>query len=282
MQPLRCHRGRGNRPCRQPADNPRSGRRLPAKLISWNVAGETTRVGEQAAALLAEDPDLVALQELRPGADAQWRAALAAAGLGHIEATDGSGDRRLSAVLTASRWPLQALPPTPMPQPERFLSVRVNHPGTPFELHNAHVPAGMRFGLVKVETMEAIYAALSLDTTTPRILCGDFNSPMIETADGVTRTFSERHPEHRERWHAAELSVIRGLAEFDLPDVFRELHGWARTEHSWVHEPSGRGVRLDHVFASRALHPTSCDYNHDLRTGGLSDHSAIWARFGGR
>ena len=249
------------------------------KLISWNVAGRALRSAEQAEALLVEDADLIALQEVRPNAIHDWRAALAGAGLPHCEETGARLDGRQSAVLIASRWPLEVLGALAIAQPERFLSTVVAHPQRSLELHVAHVPAGMRFGLAKVEVLTAIYAALAHASPVPRILCGDFNSPMIETADGRTRTFAERHPAHGRIWEAAELSVMRDLAGFGLPDLFRELHGWQRTEHSWIHEPSGRGLRLDHVFASPALNPAGCDYLHELRTSGLSDHSAVWARW---
>ncbi len=249
------------------------------KLISWNVAGRAPRSFEQAEALLAENADLIALQEVRPDAIHDWRTALAGAGLLHCEDTGARLDGRQSAVLIASRWPLEVLPALAIAQPERFLSTVVTHPQGSLQLHAAHVPAGMRFGLAKVEVLTAIYAALAHDSLVPRILCGDFNSPMIETADGRTRTFAARHPEHRGIWEAAELAVMRDLANFGLPDLFRQLHGWERTEHTWVHEPSGRGLRLDHVFAFPGLKPVECDYLHELRTSGLSDHSAVWARW---
>jgi endonuclease/exonuclease/phosphatase family metal-dependent hydrolase len=36
------------------------------------------------------------------------------------------------------------------------------------------------------------------------------------------------------------------------------------------------GYRLDHILV-RGLGVLDCDYRHDLRERGLSDHSAIWA-----
>ena len=40
------------------------------------------------------------------------------------------------------------------PQPERVLSVVVDTPGGPLELHNAHIPPAPSNGLAKVETWE--------------------------------------------------------------------------------------------------------------------------------
>jgi endonuclease/exonuclease/phosphatase family metal-dependent hydrolase len=36
------------------------------------------------------------------------------------------------------------------------------------------------------------------------------------------------------------------------------------------------GYRLDHVIV-RGLRPVACEYEHDRRDAGLSDHAAMWA-----
>jgi exonuclease III len=136
--------------------------------------------------------------------------------------------------------------------------------------------------MTKVETCEALYVALARDTDRHRILCGDFNTPRLETTEGEVITFAENHPEHIERWDAAERSVIAGLAEWDLSDAFRALNGYERRDVSWIFNTRARrkaGHRLDHVLASASLRPTWCDYQHGWRDDGLSDHSAIEAIF---
>lgn len=40
---------------------------------------------------------------------------------------------------------------------------------------------------------------------------------------------------------------------------------------------AGYGYRLDHLIVSRHLEPVACEYAHEWRERGLSDHSAIWA-----
>lgn len=79
-------------------------------------------------------------------------------------------------------------------------------------------------------------------------------------------------------WDAGERSVIEGLAEFDLADVFRSLYGYEVQEFSWYFRRKGETIskrRFDHIFASRKLNPVKCCYVHALREQGLSDHSAI-------
>lgn len=94
-----------------------------------------------------------------------------------------------------------------------------------------------------------------------------------------------RDPAGREdtslRFDLGERNVLKGLAEFNLPDVFRALHGYEVEEFSWFWKGKGRriGRRFDHIFASRDLKEVRCEYLHSLRERGLSDHSPIEADF---
>ncbi len=188
------------------------------------------------------------------------------------------GGRRYG-VLTALRWPLEALPEVEcaVPWSERTLSVSAETPRGEVELHNVHLPAGVSHGFIKVETFEGIYECLSREAHRPRILCGDFNSPKEELPDGTTVPFGGSN----ERWQAAELSVVRGLAQHDLSDVYRTLYGYEARDDSWVWQGRGKryGRRFDHVFASGCLNPVRCRYLHPYREGGLSDHSPIEVLF---
>ena len=119
---------------------------------------------------------------------------------------------------------------------------------------------------------------MSSHTDTPRILCGDFNTPQEERTNGETITFGDVP-----RWREAEWNVLRGLSGFDLSDVYRKLHGYRRQDFSWCWQDRSKGVaigrRFDHIFASERLNATSCEYLHDLRGSKYSDHSAIEAIF---
>ncbi len=265
---------------------PRIGRcgKLPAalKLISWNVAGRTKDLADQVAALARQEPDLVCLQEVRPSTRGRFAATLSADGLGH--AADSSrfrNDRRLFN-LTVSRWPFVELAAIGAPFPERVLSLVVETPDGPLELHNAHIPSARSRGFIKVETCEAIHERLARPSDRHRVLCGDLNLPRAETPAGEVVTFAADHPEWLERWDAAERSILPGLAAWDLSDVFRALHGYERQDASWVlHTRSRRkaGLRIDHVLASASLRPRWCEYQHGWREQGLSDHSGIEAIF---
>jgi len=62
-----------------------------------------------------------------------------------------------------------------------------------------------------------------------------------------------------------------------LIDAYRQPHGYGRQEFSWFlkHKALTVGRRFDHVFCSPELQVSACEYLHDLRTQGLSDHSAL-------
>ncbi|HNC94452.1 MAG TPA: hypothetical protein PLJ64_13020, partial [Solirubrobacterales bacterium] len=110
------------------------------KLVTWNVAGRTRLLTQQAAALSRTEPDLVTLQEIRKGTVERWKAALAEDGLVHtIDSGYRTAERRLFN-LTASRWKLSDLGDAPVPQPERVVSAALDTPFGPCEIHNVHVP----------------------------------------------------------------------------------------------------------------------------------------------
>ncbi len=81
-------------------------------------------------------------------------------------------------------------------------------------------------------------------------------------------------PERGDRWDSAELGVVPGLRELGFADAFREVHGYASKEPSWVWSHGG-GWRLDHIFSTAPV--DAAVYHHSWRDDGLSDHSALEA-----
>jgi exonuclease III len=257
------------------------------RLISWNVnKPAAARVRVQAAALGARRPDVVALQEVRASTLGVWREELARIGLGYMACSlegvaEALADRRRATggVVVASRWPLAAAEPALVPWPERVLSVMVGAPRGAVEVHAAYVPNSVTGGEVghpwlKVEVFEGIIRRLARAAERPRLLCGDFNVPLREEADGTIVPFGRRG-----RAAEAELGVLGGLAAHGLPDVFRSLHGYGVQEFSW-YSHRANGFRLDHLFASPELGAVACRYLQELRVRGVSDHAAIEGEFG--
>lgn len=263
------------------------------RLISWNVNWrnrKVERLRQQVETLAEHAPDVVALQEITTATAPVFRVLLEGISLTHFQTSHVLDEHRpfhpaplptptpTTRIVIASRWPFRTLPPSQfdIPWPHCVLSVVLNSPWGEIEVHSAHVPNGESYKWNKVKTFEGIFRRLARPSPLPRIVCGDFNSPRNEKEDGSVTPWGPRV-----RWAPAELSVIRGLAEFDLADVYRSLHGYGRTDFSWYSNRSGRsqGYRYDHVFASRSLNAVECAYLHSFREEGLSDHCPIEVDF---
>lgn len=175
-----------------------------------------------------------------------------------------------------------------MPWTERLLSVKAHAPTADLELHTAYIPPGSSNGWIKIETFQALYRRLGRSCEIPRILCGDFNTPQEERIDGTVVTWGEKIRKNGQvfprirggkkgEWDKAERSILLGLAEYDLTDVYRQMHGYKRQEFSWFPRRKKGGVprRFDHVFASNIFNPKTCTYLRDFEQHGLSDHSPI-------
>ena len=246
------------------------------RLVSWNVAGRLQRQPDQAAAVLAMAPDVVALQEVTVNSLPLWRASLAEAGLTHtvtpLDAGRPPKPRRL-AVLTASRTPLDPLElGVDLPWPERAVSVRTEDG---IEILNVHSPIAPSPGLAKVLTHEALYAYAH--TRDRIVLCGDLNTPRRTHEDGSVMTFAyasngKLRPERGERWDAAERALVHTLrAEHGWEDAFLDA-----PERTWTFKDDRGGWRLDHLLV-KGVEVNARAYAHDWRRSGLSDHSAIVA-----
>jgi exonuclease III len=249
-------------------------------VVSWNVAGRRSRLAEQAARVLEQEPDLVCLQEVTPVTTASWAERLADAGLHAMmaplpAARDGS---RPLGVLTAARLAPELIPVAEVPWPERVLSVRAGA----LEVVNVHSPISPKPGLAKVLTHEAVFRHVAAGSG-PRLVLGDLNTPRREHPDGSVWTFARTRngrlrPERGERWDAAESALIRGLESHGFRDGFRALNGFDSKEPSWEWPRRGGGYRLDHLIASAEIDLMSCAYRHDWRRNDkLSDHSALLA-----
>jgi exodeoxyribonuclease III len=250
------------------------------RLLTWNVAGRVRRQAEQAAAVAAMAPDVIALQEVTSRTLPLWRAALAEAGFAECLTTLDTvvvpKTRRTLGVLTAARDPLvRLLSPAGVPWPERILCCTAGD----VEIVNLHSPISPAPDLAKVRMHEAVAAYLLAASPTPRVLCGDLNTPRRELPDGEVLTFAHDssgrlRPERGDRWNQAERALVRGLRERGWVDAFRALHGYGEREASWTFHGDRGGWRLDHVLLF-GLQPIGATYAHEWRRIGLSDHSAL-------
>jgi exonuclease III len=273
------------------------------RLISWNVNTRVRCLPEQVAAHVARQPDIVALQEVTRTTAAPLSAGLAAGGL--VYATDSfqlappdaslTGRRRYGELI-ASRWPLRALSPDALaiPWPERVLSALIASPAGEIEFHTTYIPPGAPNGQIKLDTLDGLYRHLAVECGGQRILCGDLNAPQAELPDGTVATFGQGRRRNGtfggwrswgdvsgQEWDRAERAIVTGLADSDLADAFRAVHGYTVQDSSWFWTGLGKqvGYRLDHAFASASLRPIRAEYLHPFRTDRLSDHSPLEVDF---
>lgn len=259
------------------------------RLVTWNVARRTSRLLDQATAVADRGPDIVALQEVTRQTLPLWRHAFELMGLAHVrasavdlDATSGASGRR-TLVMIASRAALEEVSqPLPVPRPESALSVLAHTAAGALEVNCVHVPNAAN-GWVKVETLQALRRGLETPSRAPRVLCGDLNTPRRELPDGSTISFAcdsrgRLRPDRGPEWDAAELSVVPGLRDLGYRDAYRTLHGYMSRSPSWTWKTiagHNGGWRLDHTFVSPPLVPRACQYHHEWREQGLSDHAAL-------
>ncbi len=261
------------------------------RLISWNL-NKRRAIDQQIAALAERQPDVVALQEVKARHLEAMRGYFAEIGLPYVlDSKIEAHESVRGYVVVGSRWPLERKRPTRrrLPCPEGTLTVWADTPHGTVELHAIHVPTignGLPF---KGAFLEEVCSRLARHSPHHRILCGDFNFPQRELADGTIITFAETIRAdgsffvRRGHTRQAEMQrfILNGLAEYDLHDVYRAVNGFSPQECSWYAYNRGRafGFRLDHILASKSLHAQACTYLHPFRENGLSDHSPIEAVF---
>lgn len=250
------------------------------RIFSWNV-NLRRDCESQVAAIATLKPDVVVLQEVNQRSEPKFRELLADIGLtASVSGLDLPSERVRPLlerfVIVASRWPLSLMKPLAVPSPEIALHVTAHGPELLVEIVGVHVPVARRSPPLKVETQEGLYNLLRERADYPVVLCGDFNSPRAETADGEVIPFTIRRGA---RARSAELRLMSGLREFGYRDCFRAANGYEVNAASWYWRQRGvsRGFRIDHVFASASLQASACWYEHRFREDRLSDHSPIVA-----
>ena len=271
-------------------------------LLTWNLNGRVKKINEQLDGISGHNADVLAFQEVTKGSKDILKENLQSRGYEYVldsfslskEPEELIGKRKYGQMI-ASKYKL--LPRDPeefdVPRKERILSADIITQKGKIELHTTHIPPGASNGWIKIEMFEGIYKKLNVRTNKLRILCGDFNSPQAELNDGTVFTWAQRlknsddnilkvnlKKSRGSRWDDGERNVIEKLKYNDMADVYRKVHGYRKQDYSWhVNHGDKAGRRFDHIFASAELNPRLCFYDHEVRSRGLSDHSAMVAVF---
>ena len=258
-------------------------RRKTLTLATFNVNGIGTRLPHLLAWLEKEQPDIVALQELK-ALDAAFPAAeLDAAGYGAI----WQGQRSWNGVALLGRdtVPVESrrrLPGDPEDGQSRYIEAAVHGIVVAgIYLPNGNPQPGPKFDY-KLKWMQRLHrhAKTLVGLEHPVAIVGDFN--VIPTDDDVYDPKSWKkdaliQPEVREAYAR--------LLDQGWTDALREVHPGERIYTFWdyfrQHAERDRGLRIDHLLLNPVLAPRLKDAGVDrwvrLREK-ASDHAPTWVR----
>ena len=211
-----------------------------------------------------------------------WRDALADAGPGGVRGDArrppaGTG-RRLLGVLVAAREPLERLPAPPDATVARARAVlpprrrRDRQPALADRARARTWPRSARTRRSRRTCAARRRGRRSSAATSTR--------PRRELPDGDVLTFAHDsagrlRPDRGERWDRAERALVHDLREHGWVDAFRALHGYESRHASWTFAAGPRRVAPRPRARPRASARSPCEYAHEWRRSGLSDHSAL-------
>lgn len=266
---------------------PRSSRRLPMRIATWNVNSVRSRLDQVVAWLERERPDVVCLQETKVE-DGLFPAS-AFTSLGYEVVV--SGQKSYNGVAILSRHPLEdvrigfaaQLPgdgeAEELGEQKRVISARIEG----VRVLNLYVPNGSSLAsdkyAYKLRWLGCLrrYLEAQEQEGDPLCMVGDFNIG-LEDRDihdperlrgGIMASEAER----------AALTVALGSRLVDVFRVFEPASGhWSWWDYRTAAWERDRGWRIDHIYLSEDLlvWATGCVIHKDLRANEKpSDHAPV-------
>ena len=252
------------------------------RITTWNVNSLRVRLPQLLEWLAANQPDVVALQEIKLTDDLFPFAELAAAGYQCL----ANGQKTYNGVALLARAPLAApqreLPGFEDPQ-RRVLAASVGG----VRVVNLYVPNGQAIGsdkyAYKLRWLEALRGWLAAELARePRlVVLGDFNiAPEDRDVHDPAAWAGSVHVSEAER------AALRALLALGFEDVFRRFEQ-PPAAYSWWDYRQGafrrnHGLRIDLVLASPALAAACRGCSIDVaprRVERASDHAPVSASF---
>jgi endonuclease/exonuclease/phosphatase family metal-dependent hydrolase len=269
----------------------------PFGVMTWNVNFRRASVLE-AVNDLHKAPDILTLQEVSVEQADSFRKRLSEMGLQNVlySGSADSSEKRYGNII-ASRWPIESVDgdsvkaSLPWPQLVAHGVIRVG--GSLVNVITAHVPNGAGNGWAKIDTLRGLAKIIEGVRGSHCILTGDFNEPQfalqddrivtfgqVQTSDGTYRCWNQWEFKGRsgtgEEWDAAVRWFFEKRDDHGLRHAFWDASGYGSMEPS--HVSRGNPRWFDHIFVSKGFQVESCEYLHDVRLKGLSDHSALTAQ----
>jgi exodeoxyribonuclease-3 len=253
------------------------------KIASWNVNSVNVRRERLLRWLADKQPDVLCVQELK-GLDDGFPSADVLE-LGYRALLYGQRTYNGVAILakSAPEDARRGFDDGEDDQEARFLSARV----AGLRVLSCYVPNGQELGspkyLYKQRWLDRLLAYLERHhaPSEPLLVCGDFNIAPEDRDCYDPEGFRDSvlfHEIVREKWQR--------LAAWGLVDTYR-LHVQDAGKFSWwdyrmLAFPKGRGLRIDHVLATRPLAQrcTAAAIDREERKGKQpSDHAPVIAEF---
>jgi len=261
-------------------------------VLTWNFHRGTV---DQLTPLerLEVRPGILTLQEVTVGRLPAIRRALEALGYSVLDScVPAAREKRYgNLVATSSQVAATAVPVEGFPWPQLALRVRLDVGSGPFSVVTVHIPNGSANGWRKIDALEALRRLVESSRDEPLIVTGDFNEPQFQPLqDGqvvswakvrragrwatVERLTCHGETDAGERWDSAVRWFFDAKAS-GLRNAFWERHGIGAMEPSHLAHGSSRW--FDHILATREFRVESCDFLHEWREQGFSDHSPLRA-----
>lgn len=257
------------------------------KVVTWNVNSIRTRLERAQAWVVAHEPDVLCLQEIKVVDDDFPRGAFE--DLGYHVAT--YGQKTYNGVALLSREPLEdvrrGLPHDGPDAQARLISATV----AGVRVICVYVPNGKNLTswhfAYKLDWLARLEEQLAseYDADQPLVLLGDFNIAPDERDVCDLEAWSGRV-----HFHPVEHAALARLMGWGLHDVFRRHHEEAGRYSWWDYRggafPRDRGLRIDLVLGTRSMLERSmaCEIDREERKEQKdgtkpSDHAPVVATF---
>jgi exodeoxyribonuclease-3 len=247
------------------------------RVATWNINSVRIRT-EQIARFVAEHaPDVICLQEIKCRDGEFPTGAFAEMGLPHVAI---KGQKGWHGVATVSRLPIAAGPVLDLCKRGEAREVSAIVAGV--EIHNFYIPAGgdtpdrelnPKFDH-KLDFFDRLAARMAArDPKAPLLVTGDLN-----VAPGEHDVWNHRYMSRIVSHTPVEVEAMKTLqASLGFVDLVREAIPDPEKLFSWwsyraAFRASGRGLRLDHLWASPGLAERS------TRAARVHDDVRAWER----
>jgi endonuclease/exonuclease/phosphatase family metal-dependent hydrolase len=267
----------------------------PIQVVTWNVHFQ----GASILDALRGQPDVLTLQEVTFNQRPDFEERLCDMGLKCCPDRHGNSGGKPYGNLIATRWKIGPVTPRysrkEPPWPELLVKASVSVNGRSFLVISVHIPNGSGYGWQKIDTFNALKGAVREAKGKVCIVTGDFNEPRYTLQNGRIVTWGQEWDARQRRfvcwppwkdrsgtlgsgkkWDSAVRWLFEEEDEHGMRHAYWDVHGPGSMDVS--HLSRGQKRWFDHIFVSPHFGVEQCEYLHELRRPGLSDHSALEAK----